>query len=71
MCWPKLGRQSQRIAILLGLVGLLLLIGFSRMYVRDHYLGDVLAGYTVGLSWLAVCVGVWAAGGRQTFASDD
>jgi undecaprenyl-diphosphatase len=71
LCWPKLGRQSQRIAILLGLVGLLLLIGFSRMYVRDHYLGDVLAGYAMGLSWLAACVGVWAAGGRQTFASDD
>jgi undecaprenyl-diphosphatase len=61
LSWPRLGRQSQRIAVLLGLFGSLLLIGFSRLYVRDHYLGDVLAGYAIGLSWLAACVGVWAA----------
>jgi membrane-associated phospholipid phosphatase len=61
LCWQKLGRPSQRVAALAGLAGLLLVIGFSRLYIRDHYLGDVLAGYAVGLSWLAACVGVWAA----------
>ena len=54
--WPRL-----RIALALGLVALLLLIGFSRLYVRDHYLGDVLAGYAAGLSWLALCASVWTA----------
>ena len=61
LCWRKIGRRPARIALLLGLVGLLLLIGFSRVYIRSHYLGDVLAGYAIGLSWLAICVGVWAA----------
>lgn len=61
LCWRKLGRPRRQVAAVLGLAGLLLLIGFSRLYIRDHYLGDVLAGYAVGLSWLAACVGVWAA----------
>jgi membrane-associated phospholipid phosphatase len=50
-----------RIALALGLAALILVIGFSRLYVRDHYLGDVLAGFAVGAGWLALCVGVWAA----------
>ena len=61
LLWRRLGRPSLRIALLLGLTALLLLIGFSRLYVRDHYLADVLAGYAAGLSWLALCAGVWAA----------
>jgi undecaprenyl-diphosphatase len=61
LLWHRFDRPRQRAAFALGLVALLLLIGFSRLYVRDHYLGDVLAGYAVGLSWLALCSGVWAA----------
>jgi membrane-associated phospholipid phosphatase len=61
LLWHRLGRTWPRVAFILGLAALLLLIGFSRLYVRDHYLGDVLAGYAVGLSWLAFCVGIWAA----------
>jgi undecaprenyl-diphosphatase len=61
LLWHKFGRLRTRITFVLGLAGILLLIGFSRLYVRDHYLGDVLAGYAVGLSWLALCAGVWAA----------
>ena len=59
--WHRFDRPRLRITFVLGLVALLLLIGFSRLYVRDHYLGDVLAGYAVGLGWLALCAGVWAA----------
>jgi membrane-associated phospholipid phosphatase len=61
LLWHRFDRPRLRSAFVLGLVALLLLIGFSRLYVRDHYLGDVLAGYAVGLSWLALCAGVWAA----------
>lgn len=32
---------------------LMLLIGFSRLYLGVHYLSDVLAGYASGIVWLA------------------
>jgi len=34
------------------LVLLVLLIGFSRVYLRVHYTSDVLAGFIIGLLWL-------------------
>jgi undecaprenyl-diphosphatase len=61
LMWVRIPRLHWRIGLMLALAGLILLIGFSRLYVRDHYLGDVLAGYAVGLSWLALCVSAWAA----------
>jgi membrane-associated phospholipid phosphatase len=60
LLWGHIARRGWRIALALGLAALILLIGFSRLYVEDHYLGDVLAGYAVGLSWLALCVSMWA-----------
>ena len=36
------------------LVTLILLIGFSRIYLRVHYTSDVLAGFTIGMSWLLI-----------------
>jgi membrane-associated phospholipid phosphatase len=61
LLWRRITRPRRRIAVALSLTALILMIGFSRLYVRDHYLGDVLAGYAAGLSWLALCAGVWAA----------
>lgn len=36
------------------LVILIILIGFSRVYLRVHYLSDVLAGLVIGTLWLLV-----------------
>lgn len=35
---------------------LVLLIGFSRLYLGVHYLSDVIAGYAAGSVWLVVCI---------------
>jgi undecaprenyl-diphosphatase len=61
LIWPRLNRPAVRIIVVLALVALLLLIGLSRLYIGAHYLGDVLAGYAVGLGWLALCTAIWAA----------
>lgn len=35
---------------------IIILIGFSRLYLGVHYLSDVLAGYMIGLFWLMVSI---------------
>lgn len=35
---------------------LIVLIGFSRLYLGIHYLSDVLAGMAAGSAWLALCL---------------
>ena len=40
--------------LIISLIGLIQLIGFSRVYLRVHYASDVLAGYIIGLLWLLI-----------------
>jgi membrane protein DedA with SNARE-associated domain/membrane-associated phospholipid phosphatase len=49
------GRRP-RMAIVVGAVLLVLLIGLSRMYLGVHFLSDVLGGYAAGVVWLAACI---------------
>ena len=40
------------------LVLLILLIGYSRVYLRVHYASDVLAGFIIGILWLWISLAV-------------
>ena len=44
-----------RIAAMSLAAAAILLVGFSRMYVGEHFPSDVAAGYAVGFPWLWVC----------------
>src|SRR5438876_6030236 len=40
--------------LIISLLVLIQLIGFSRVYLRVHYASDVAAGYIIGLLWLLI-----------------
>ena len=48
-------RRAQLLA-LGGSAALVLLIGFSRLYLGVHYLSDVIAGFSLAIAWVALCV---------------
>jgi membrane-associated phospholipid phosphatase len=45
-----------RALVCLGLAIVLVLIGFSRLYLGVHYLTDILGGWAAGGLWLATCI---------------
>jgi membrane-associated phospholipid phosphatase len=45
-----------RAAVVFGTSLLILLIGFSRIYLGVHYFSDVVAGFAAGGVWLSTCI---------------
>lgn len=56
VCWALLRHQWAKILITAGATAMILLTGFSRIYVQVHFPTDVLAGYTSALAGLML---VW------------
>lgn len=48
--------RAWHLPVVCAAVALILLIGFSRVFLHVHYFSDVLAGYVSGMAWLAVCI---------------
>jgi membrane protein DedA with SNARE-associated domain/membrane-associated phospholipid phosphatase len=47
---------ESRVGVVLGAALLVVLIGFSRMYLGVHYFSDVIAGYAAGGVWLSALI---------------
>jgi undecaprenyl-diphosphatase len=54
-----LKRKPEKILMAVGLAVLILLIGFSRIYLRAHWFTDVLGGFALGASWLVFCLAIY------------
>lgn len=54
--WRTVRVKSLRWALAVLLTLLILLIGYSRVYLKVHYATDVLAGYALGFLWLMLSV---------------
>jgi undecaprenyl-diphosphatase len=60
--------RRQRIAVVLTATIMILVIGFSRLYLGVHYLSDVTGGWIAGAAWLLVCISAYrlAPDGRSS-----
>ncbi len=56
--------RAARVGAAIGFVALILLVGFSRLYLEAHYLSDVLAGCSLGAAWACAALFVYETWGR-------
>jgi len=61
LLWPVWRRTWAHGLTLAVALSLILAVGFSRLYLRAHWLDDVLVGYAVGLAWLLISKGLTTA----------
>lgn len=50
-------RRPRRIATILLMIAVVLMVGFSRIFLRAHWFSDVVAGWSIGVCWLFFCAG--------------
>jgi undecaprenyl-diphosphatase len=56
LVWENIKDKKWKWLLTVCLLLLILLIGFSRVYLRVHYFSDVLAGFAAGIIWLSVSI---------------
>jgi membrane-associated phospholipid phosphatase len=58
LVWKNIDNLLLRWILIILLSAFIVMIGFSRIYLRVHYASDVLAGFSMGLIWLVISVWV-------------
>lgn len=58
LVWENITNQVWKWTLSILLLVFILLIGFSRIYLRLHYFSDVIAGFAAGIIWLSLSI--WA-----------
>ncbi len=66
LAWENEYSRKWKWMITIPLVLFILLIGFSRIYLRLHYFSDVIAGFAVGIVWLTLSI--WTVGRIERFS---
>jgi undecaprenyl-diphosphatase len=66
LIYKGIKNATLRWSLIIFLVVLILLIGFSRVYLRVHYATDVIAGFAVGFMWLAFAI--WLLNRMERFS---
>jgi undecaprenyl-diphosphatase len=56
--WQAEMNRYLRVLLIICLVLLILVIGFSRIYLRVHYASDVIGGFCAGIIWLTLSLWV-------------
>ncbi|HYF31464.1 MAG TPA: phosphatase PAP2 family protein [Chitinophagaceae bacterium] len=56
LIWHHVTRPWLKWSLIVFLLLLILLIGFSRIYLRVHYASDVMAGFAMGAIWLVLSI---------------
>lgn len=56
--YRRVKKSGQRIVLAFGVIALLLLTGFIRLFFTAHYFTDVIGGYGLGLAWTATIIPV-------------
>lgn len=48
-----------QVMVCISCIILILLIGFSRVYLQVHYVSDVFAGFVIGAAWLYIAINIF------------
>ena len=56
LVWENITNKFWKWLLIVLLLLFILLIGFSRIYLRLHYFSDVMAGFAAGLIWLSLSI---------------
>jgi undecaprenyl-diphosphatase len=58
LVWENVKNKTVKWLLIILLLAFIILIGFSRIYLRLHYFSDVMAGFAVGIIWLSLSIWV-------------